>query len=113
MSGIDEATLGLFSFGFDAAGRPSSLTRPNGTVTTTTYDAASRAADMSTVDGLGGLVHQILTTRDTRGLPDTQTDQEGVHDYEHDARGRLTGVDHPVGAAFGDESYPTTKRTGG
>ena len=105
LAGISEGTLGMFSFGYDPAGRPSSLTRPNGVVTTTSYDDASRATGIETFDGLGGLVHQLLTTRDVRGLPDTQTDQEGVHDYDHDARGRLTAVDHPAGAAFSDEAY--------
>ncbi len=105
LSGIDEVGLGAFIFGFDAVGRPSSLTRPNGLVTTTSYDDSSRTTGISTMDGLGGLVHELLTTRDARGLPDSQTDQEGTHIYEHDERGRLVGVDHPDGAEFGDESY--------
>jgi RHS repeat-associated protein len=91
--------------GYDALGRRNRLTRPNGTATTTTYDTAGRTTGTVTTDALDSVVHQILTTYDARGLPDTQTDQEGLHDYQHDERARLTGVDHPAGAEFSDESY--------
>lgn len=105
LSSVSEASLGTFGFGFDLAGRPSRLTRPGDVVTETTYDDSGRTLAITTTDGLGALVHEIATTWDDRGLPATQTDHEGTHVYTHDAAGRLTGVDHPAGAVFDDESY--------
>ncbi|MCB9675388.1 MAG: hypothetical protein H6737_09755 [Alphaproteobacteria bacterium] len=105
LAGIDEAKLGQFSMGYDVAGRMTSLERPGGVVTTTTYDTSDRTLGMRTVDALGALIHEITTTYDDRGIPQTQTDQEGTHVYSHDQRGRLIGVDHPAGAQFGDETY--------
>ncbi len=105
LSGIDEAGLGAFGMGYDVAGRMNSLSRPGGVVTTTTYDDADRTVGITTVDALSSVVHAITTTYDDRGIPATQTDQEGEHVYDHDQRGRLVGVDHPAGAEFDDESY--------
>jgi len=105
LSTVTEAALGTFTFGYDGAGRRATLTRPSGAVTTTSFDDAGQTTDIVTTDGLGAVVHEILTTYDGRGLPDTQTDHEGLHDYTHDVVGRLTAVDHPPGAAFGDEAY--------
>ncbi|MCB9675390.1 MAG: RHS repeat protein [Alphaproteobacteria bacterium] len=105
LAGIDEAKLGLFSMGYDVAGRMTSLERPGGIVTTTTYDTSDRTLGMRTVDALGAVIHEIMTMYDDRGIPQTQTDHEGTHVYSHDQRGRLIGVDHPAGAQFGDETY--------
>ena len=102
---IEEVGLGTYEYGYDAASRVSTLTRPGGLVTTTTYNSAGQTTGITTLDGIGSVVLEILTTYDSRGLPDTQTDHEGLHDYDHDVAGRLVGVDHPVGAAFSDEAY--------
>jgi RHS repeat-associated protein len=102
---ISEARLGPFDFGYDAAGRIASLIRPNGTNTATTYDDAGRILAVSTVGVLGTVIHEILTTYESRGLPETQTDHEGTHLYVHDIAGRLIEADHPNGATFADESY--------
>ncbi|HHH28495.1 MAG TPA: RHS repeat protein [Polyangiaceae bacterium] len=105
LSGITETGLGTFTMGYDVAGRRSTLTRPGGVVTTTTYDDANRTLGITTVDAVSAVLHEITTTYDERGIPATQTDQEGEHVYSHDQRGRLVGVDHPAGAEFADESY--------
>ncbi len=105
LDSLTESGVGTFTFGYDAANRMDELARPNGVITTTTYDDAGRTTATSTFDALDALIHEVGTTWDSRGLPDTQTDPEGTLDYEHDERGRLTGVDHPAGSAFDDESY--------
>ncbi|MCB9675393.1 MAG: hypothetical protein H6737_09780 [Alphaproteobacteria bacterium] len=105
LSGVSEASLGAFGMGYDVAGRMTTLERPGGIVTTTTYDSSDRTTAMVTEDAVGSILHAITTTYDDRGIPETQTDPEGTHVYEHDQRGRLTGVDHPAGAQFGDETY--------
>ncbi len=105
LDSLTESGVGTFTFGYDAASRMDELVRPNGVITTTTYDDAGRTTSTATFDALDALIHEVGTTWDSRGLPDTQTDPEGTLDYEHDERGRLIGVDHPAGSAFDDEAY--------
>ena len=105
LSAVTELALGTWGMGYDTVGRMDSLTRPDGTVTTTTYDDAGRTLGTVTTDALGTVLHEVLTTYDTRGLPDTQTDPFGTLDYTHDVAGRLVGVDHPATSPIADELY--------
>jgi YD repeat-containing protein len=99
LASIVEDHLGAFGFEYDDAGRVSALNRPNGVTTTYGYNAAGQSTSIDSG------VHALLTDYDDRALPVAQTDQEGVHGFEHDVLGRLVGVDHPLGGAFGDEVY--------
>lgn len=89
---IEEAALGPFTYGYDAASRVSTLTRPNGMVTNHSYDDSGRVTGLVT-ELLGEELHSITTTYDDRGIPATETDQEGTHVYEHDERGRCSTME--------------------
>jgi RHS repeat-associated protein len=104
LSEVDDDEVGAFTFGWNADDQQTSLTRPNGMVTTSTFDAAHRVTSIGTSAG-AAVLDSLLYTYDGRGFPLTKQDDEGVHSYAHDAAGRLTEADHPPGSEIGDETY--------
>lgn len=102
LSAVTDAELGLFELGYDAASRPTSVSRPGGLETTRVTDGVGRTTSVVT-ELSGVLKHTLGWTYDADGLPAARTDGEGTHTYDHDAAGRLVSVDHP--SPLADESY--------
>lgn len=93
LANVRSQALGEFTFGFDKLDRLSTLTRPNTVNDTLAWDGqdlASRNATKGTTV-LGRAEYAV----DTIGRRTSLTDTGGVHNYTRNARGQLTGVDHP------------------
>ncbi len=101
---VDHADLGEFVLGWDNSFRPTTLARPNGALTTMTYDGADRIEDLVT-EVSSTEVHSLGYTYSTSGYPSTMTTSAGTHSYTHDLLGRLTAADHPGGSGLTDEAY--------
>ncbi len=80
-------------YGYDAAGRRTSMIDPRGNTTKSVYDDAGRL--VQTVDALG---ESTTYTLDAAGRQTAVTDALGrVTQYAYDARGRVTQVTYPDG----------------
>lgn len=97
LSGVDRTT----NYGYDAAGRPSTTTLPNGVVTSTTYDpnrgdiiGISHAKSPTT---FANWTYTRSTARKITGDTETVTGRQRA--YTFDAPGRLTQVRAGVGGA--------------
>jgi YD repeat-containing protein len=87
----------VFGFGYDAAGRRTNLTYPNGVVTSYVYDVASRVLDIHAQKG-AQTVARSQYTYDITGNRLTKAHPEYAETYGYDKLYRLTGVDR-TGAA--------------
>jgi RHS repeat-associated protein/uncharacterized repeat protein (TIGR01451 family) len=123
LSTMSDPDLGVFEFDYDALARPSKLTRNRGAMsikTVTAYDDIGKIEalitqisgteeDTGTIDTDGyEPAYGYALAYDPWGLPWERTVTVGVTDaiteYTHDAAGRLTSADHPVGGSE-DEAY--------
>jgi len=77
------------SYGYDAAGRPTTTTRPNGLTTTAGFDATGRLASVSNKVG-GTEVSPWSYTRNPSGTIATETGNGRTRAFTYDGAGRLT-----------------------
>ncbi len=96
---IADSVVGQFVFGFDDGYRVETVDRPNGVTTTAVYDG-DNLASLNTP----GVASQSFTYN-AAGLPSVITDDDGAHTITYDSVGRVTGVDHPDGVGYTDESF--------
>jgi uncharacterized repeat protein (TIGR01451 family) len=104
LASLVDSEAGAFSFDYDAQGNLAEVGRPNGVVEALTYNE-NRQLRTSTVSLAGSELRRVDYAYDQRGLVDSITDGNGVHDYTYDARGQLTSADHPDGSGVADEAY--------
>ena len=104
---VRDALVGLESFvyDYDLRGRPRALERPDGVITTWSWTATSRPDATFTTDAAGAPLWSSDLDYDAQGLIAQTVDPFGVHTWQHDDAGRLTGADHPAASGLDDETY--------
>ncbi len=85
---------GSFSWTFDAAGRPTGMTRPNGISTAFAYENVGRISRIRHDSGINAVL-DILYTYDSGGQIVTQVEDTNTITYGYDAAGQLTDADYP------------------
>ncbi|HZN14363.1 MAG TPA: PA14 domain-containing protein, partial [Acidimicrobiales bacterium] len=80
------------SYGYDAAGRPTTTTRPNGVVSTATYEPQHGYADGVSHTKAGSSLSDWHYTRTVSGDVASETGNGRVRNFGYDATGRLTSV---------------------
>ena len=88
-----------YSFGYDALGRRTSLSFPNGVETAYSYDGASQLLGIEHKDGLLILAKSTYSY-DPAGNRTTMTDLAGTHFYGYDDLHRATAAVHPAGSSI-------------
>ncbi|HZD04635.1 MAG TPA: RHS repeat-associated core domain-containing protein, partial [Longimicrobiales bacterium] len=84
VDGAPSTENGVWAYGYDGAGRMTSVTDPGGEETTYTYDGAGNRTQVKV-----GTSPAEITTYDQAGLPTSAT---GGTTYTHDEAGNLTSV---------------------
>ncbi len=78
------------TYGYDAAGRPSTTTLPNGITTTTGYDASRGTVTALTHANASGALSNWAYARSLSGNVTSETGAGRVRGFNYDAAGRLT-----------------------
>ncbi|MCZ7570272.1 MAG: hypothetical protein M5U01_17040 [Ardenticatenaceae bacterium] len=109
-SGLRLAT----TYGYDAAGRVTTMTNPLGVITAFEYDALSRV--VSEIQDVGGLNRTLASAYDAAGNLRRVTDERGVTTrFVYDALGRQTTITADVGGlnqaiSFAYDSHSNLRR---
>ena len=102
------------TFGYDTAGRSQTMTRPNGVVTTTTYDPNSGGVvGLSNKQGGTTEISPWTYTRSAAGRVATESTTGRTRAFSYDAAGRLTTANENSGATIRNYAYDAnTNRCG-
>ena len=93
-----------FAFSYYASGEMQQTTHPNGVTTDYLYRMNGPVEQIS-VAGVAGTIEQFAYTYDNTLNIDTQTDGDGLHDYDYDGLYRLTQAVHPAVIGLPTENY--------
>ncbi len=104
-SGVSFLYDPAFTFGYDDAGRRTSLNFPNTTRAAYGYDAASQLTSLRYLDAALAVLSKSDYTYDDKGNRDSRTTTDGVTSYTYDNLDRLTGALGP------DPANPTQSAT--
>src|SRR6185295_6738204 len=99
---ITDAAGGAFTLGYDAAGRQTSMTRPNGVVDTTVYGPAGDLTSLHSTLG-PTIVNRADYTYDNVGLTASLTTTGGTATYGYDGAKQLTTATYPAGSGLAAE----------
>lgn len=95
-----------YVFGYDPQGRQTSLTRPNGTVDTATFNDADQPLSRTTTGPGGAVLARATNTIDQHTGQITQmTDLAGTNTYTYNPDGTLASATHPAGTGPAAENY--------
>lgn len=85
------------TYGYDALSRRTSLTLPNGTQTTYTYDPASQVTQiLHQLTATSTQINQAAYAYNPVGNRTSLTDRRGAQSFGYDALDRLTSASHPL-----------------
>ena len=86
----------VYSFSYDALGRRTGVSYPNGVATTYTYDPASRLTSLLTQDSQPVTLNSYAYIYDKVGNRTNLTETSGTHNYTYDNIYQLTDAIHPT-----------------
>jgi RHS repeat-associated protein len=87
-----------FAYGYDPSGNQTSSTAPDGTVTSRTFDDASRLTGVSTVGGLTGVTSSTGAYDEAGNLTDATLPNGLSESRDYDRAGKLTGIERETTA---------------
>src|SRR5688500_1850683 len=88
---------GMPTFGYDALSRRTSLTLPNGTSTTYTYDVASQVTNiLHKITATSAQINKADYVYNGVGNRESLTDRRGIQTFGYDNLDRLTSASHPL-----------------
>ncbi|MCK5643418.1 MAG: RHS repeat protein, partial [Gammaproteobacteria bacterium] len=103
MTAIAQGTAAV-AYEYDASGRLTKKTLPNGVYSEYTYDDAGSLLALDNRRADASVVSQFSYTHNATGNRLTMTTTAGTHNYEYDGIYRLTAANHPV-SINEDEEY--------
>jgi len=89
--------LGIITYGYDVAGRPTSKTDGRGTTTYTTYDKLDRVTKVSSSSSTCPTASCITYVYNAEGWLTQRVDPSGTTSYTYDAQGRPLTKNTPTG----------------
>jgi YD repeat-containing protein len=96
IAGLTDVQNALTTSLFDAAGRTSRETMPDGSVTTFAYDPVGRLIGTHHADALGAELDLALLGHDSAGNPILKVTEDGRHTMTYDPSDQLLSEYHPV-----------------
>jgi RHS repeat-associated protein/uncharacterized repeat protein (TIGR01451 family) len=103
LTSVADTQLGAFGFSYDAIGRLTGITRPNGVADVYAYlddRLSSRTSERGALT-----VDAVTYEYDPSGLPSAIVDDDGRHELSYDARDRIESATHPAASGLAAETY--------